>query len=106
MTADKTPSTYLFLSIAQTLLCCFPLGIYCIYLSTKVQDMINKGDIKEAQRLSKKVRIINICIICSIFIACAIFLLLGIILNILGIKNGYPHDYESVEKIVLTLHLA
>lgn len=81
MATNEQPNSYLFLSIAQTVLCCLPIGIYCIYLSTKVQDAINKGNLEEAQMISAKTKKFN-------FIGIGLGLVVSVIITAITIMGA------------------
>ncbi len=59
------PTTYLWQSIAATLLCCLPLGIAGIVYANKVSDLYIMGRLEEAQNASNKAKtwtIVSFCV--------------------------------------------
>ena len=80
------PSNHLALAIIVTLMCCIPLGIVSIVYSGKVDTALSKGDISEAESMSRKARnwaiagiIISIASAIMYFIIMFIFVSMGTI---------------------------
>ena len=80
------PSNHLALAIIVTLMCCIPLGIVSIVYSGKVDTALSKGDISEAESMSRKARnwaiagiIISAASVIMYFIIMFIFVSMGTI---------------------------
>lgn len=50
---EPCPPSHLGWAIASTVLCCLPLGVVAIIMSSKVQQRYNRGDIAGAKRASE-----------------------------------------------------
>lgn len=50
---EPCPPSHLGWAIASTVLCCLPLGVVAIIMSSKVQQRYNRGDLQGAKRASE-----------------------------------------------------
>lgn len=72
------PSSYMWLAILSTLLCCLPLGIVSIVYASKVDSNWATGDYDEALANSEKAKNWGIASAAAGFILCLILFIIGL----------------------------
>lgn len=74
------PTTYLWQSIAATLLCCLPFGIAGIVYANKVSDLYIMGRLEEAQNASNKAKtwtIVSFCVGLGFWLLYLLIIIIG-----------------------------
>lgn len=85
-TAEAAPSTWLWQSIAATVLCCLPAGIVAIVYAAQAQGAVNTRDYALAREKADKARTWTLV---SVGVG-LVFALLWLVLVMAGVMGGGP----------------
>lgn len=77
MAASK-PSSYMWLAICSTLLCCLPFGIVSIVYASKVDSNWAMGNYEEALANSEKAKNWGLASAITGFVICLVFFIIGL----------------------------
>ncbi|MDD3772085.1 MAG: CD225/dispanin family protein [Weeksellaceae bacterium] len=81
---SSPPDNYLAWAIISTILCCWPIGIFAIIKSTKVNSLWQQGEYAAAQKASEDAKKFSIYAAASGFIFVILYLILVFVLGIGG----------------------
>ena len=78
------PDNYLAYAILSTILCCWPIGIFAIIKSTKVNSLWNQGDTAGAQKASEDAKKFSVYAAIAGVVFAVIYIIFVFVLGIGG----------------------